>query len=678
MPLIYAGIVLIAASAALAPISTSSAETPLIPRKALFGNPDRVLPQLSPDGSKLAYLAPVDGVLNVWVAPADDLAKAQPVTHDAKRGVRNYFWAYTNNHVLYLQDKGGDENWRLYAVDLSSVKTKDLTPFDGVQVRVQQGSPKHPDEILIGLNKRDPQFHDLYRLNITTGDMTLVEENPGLLQGGYVAGYVTDEDFNIKLVQTLTPDGGAEIFKRGEDGAWATLVKAPQQDSLTTAPIALDLTGRFVYMIDSLGRNTAALTTIDLKTGETALIADDPLADAGGVMIHPTKKNVQAVSFNYERQHWRILDRSVERDFRTLRSVADGDFNIVSRTLDDTQWLVAYVTDEGPVRYYRYDRGAGEAHFLFTDRTALENVPLAKMRLVVIEARDGLKLVSYYTLPVGSDSDGDGAPDQPLPMALVVHGGPWGRDSWGYNSIHQWLANRGYAVLSVNFRGSTGFGKEFVNAGDMQWAGKMHDDLIDAVAWAVKKGIADADRVAIFGGSYGGYATLVCLTFTPDEFACGVDIAGPSNLVTLLDSIPPYWKAVGELFRTRVGDVSTPEGRAALLARSPITKVDQIIRPLLIGQGANDPRVKQAEADQIVAAMQKKNIPVTYALYPDEGHGLARPENRLSFFAVMEVFLAEHLSGRYEPIGDDFAGSSITMPVGAGQIPGVVAALGEH
>ena len=313
--------------------------------------------------------------------------------------------------------------------------------------------------------------------------------------------------------------------------------------------------------------------------------------------------------------------------------------------MDDDFWVAAYLLDDGPVRYYRYDRVKKEARFLFSNREALEGLPLAKVHPVVIKSRDGLDLVSYYMLPLDSDRDSPGHPANPLPIALLVHGGPWARDNWGYNPVYQLLANRGYAVLSVNFRGSTGFGKDFVNAANMEWAGKMHDDLIDAVQWAIDQNIADPRRVAILGGSYGGYATLAGLTFTPDTFACGVDIVGPSNLVTLLNTIPPYWEPQVELWANTVGDHRTEEGRAFLTERSPLTHVDRISKPLLIGQGANDPRVKQAESEQIVQAMQDKNIPVTYALYPDEGHGFARPENNLSFFAVTEAFLAGCLGG---------------------------------
>ncbi|MCP4249267.1 MAG: S9 family peptidase [bacterium] len=636
----------------------------LIPRQVLFGNPDRSSPKISPDGSKLAFLAPVDGVLNVWVGPLADPSAARPVTKDSHRGVRIYFWAYTNSHVVYLQDRGGDENWRAYCVDLDTGRDRDLTPSAGVKVQIQEVSHKHPYEILVGLNDRNPQLHDLYRVNLRTGDKSLVLENEGY------AGFATDDDFAVRVASRITPDGGNELFLRKGD-AWEPFSTIPRDDMMTTGLIGFDHTGRTLYMRDSRGRNTGALVGVDLDSGTTTLLAEDPLADVGAVLRHPTEKTVQAVGANYLRQRWQFLDLRVSADFEALRSVADGDVDVVSRTLDDQHWIAALTVDDGPVRYYHYDRNTRKAQFLFTSRGSLEGYTLARMHPVVIRSRDELDLVSYLTLPPGTDRDGDGRPNRRQPMVLMVHGGPWARDYWGYNRYHQWLANRGYAVLSVNFRGSTGFGKQFVNAGDLEWAGKMHDDLVDAVNWAVQEKIADRDRVAIMGGSYGGYATLVGLTFTPEVFACGVDIVGPSNIITLFESIPEYWKPIVDIFTARVGDHRTDKGRALLLERSPLSRVDQIRRPLLIGQGANDPRVKQAEADQIVQAMQGKGIPVTYVLFPDEGHGFARPPNDMSFNAVAEAFLAEHLGGAAEPIGQDFEGSSITVPAGADQIEGL-------
>ncbi len=373
-----------------------------------------------------------------------------------------------------------------------------------------------------------------------------------------------------------------------------------------------------------------------------------------------------------------MIDPAIQADFDYLKTVADGEVLITSRTLDDTKWTVAYMMDNGPVRYYVYDRGNRSTKFLFTNRKSLEGVPLVKMRPLVIKSRDGLDLVCYLTLPPESDSDDDGIPDKPVPLVLDVHGGPWARDAWGFDSGAQLLANRGYAVLNVNYRGSTGFGKEFLNAGNKEWAGKMHEDLIDAVDWAIAQKITDPKKVAISGGSYGGYATLVGVTFTPDKFACGVDIVGPSNLLTLLQTIPPYWAPALQMFKDRLGDKETEEGRKFLEERSPLNYVERIERPLLIGQGANDPRVKQSEADQIVQAMLKKHIPVTYVLFPDEGHGFARPANSLAFNAVSEAFLARQLGGRYEPVDKGFDGSTITVPVGAEDVPGLVEALKNH
>ncbi len=645
------------------------ADVSLIPRQVLFGNPDRTSPAISPDGSRLAWLADVAGVLNVWVAPLDDLDAARPVTRDEHRGIRRFLWTYAPDQLVYLQDADGDENWHVYVTDVTTAETRDLTPLPGVRAELQAVSHLHPEAILVGLNDRDPSLHDVHRIDLATGERTLVQQNDGFL------GFVADDDYAVRLAQRMTDDGGLELLRPGADGAWEPFLRVAQEDSLTTNPLGFDKSRRVLYLLDSRDRDTAALAALDLDSGEHRVLAEDPRADVSELLFHPTEYVPQAAAFEYERTEWLFLDEAVGNDFGALAAVAPGDVQVVGGTLDDRRWVVAFVTDDGPVRYYLWDRDAQAARFLFVNRSALEGLPLVSMSPVVIPARDGLPLVNYLTLPPGSDPDGDGRPTAPVPLVLYVHGGPWSRNSWGYASIDQWLANRGYAVLSVNFRGSTGFGKAFVNAGDGEWAGKMHDDLLDAVAWAVRERITAADQVAILGGSYGGYATLVGLTFTPEVFACGVDIVGPSSLVTLLESIPPYWAPMIEMFASRVGDHRTEDGRAFLLERSPLSRVGAIRRPLLIGQGANDPRVKQAESDQIVAALDAQGIPVTYVLYPDEGHGFARPENRLSFWAVTEAFLAEHLGGRFEPIGDDLGNSSIEVPHGADQVPGLATAL---
>lgn len=651
------------------PMTTEAPEPPpLIERDLLFGNPERAAVRISPDGRHLAWLAPRDGVLNVWVAPAGEPQSARAVTKDTGRGIRVYFWAVSGRHIVYLQDEGGDENWRVHSVDIESGAETDLTPIDGIAARIEAVSHKHPDEILVGINDRNPQLHDVWRIDLRTGERTLVAENPGLI------GMNIDDDYRVRFGSRMLADGSVEIL-RHDEGDWQPYDTVPYEDTLTTGIMGFDGANRSLYMIDSRGRDTAALVVRDIESGDTEVLYSDPRADVSDAMIRPVTREVEAAASNYDRVRWTVLDDAVRRDFAYLETVGDGEFEVTSRTLNDDRWIVAYTLADAPVRYYLYDRGARRAQFLFSNRPALEDRTLAPMHPLVIRSRDGLNLVSYLTLPVESDPDGAGRPLAPVPMVLFVHGGPWARDSFGYHSYHQWLANRGYAVLSVNFRGSTGFGKRFLNAGDREWAAAMHDDLIDAVRWAVDAGVTREDTVAIMGGSYGGYATLVGLTFTPETFACGVDIVGPSNLVTLLESIPPYWAPMVELFAQRVGDHRTEEGREFLKSRSPLTYADRIQRPLLIGQGANDPRVKQPESDQIVEAMRGDGIPVTYVLYPDEGHGFARPENNKSFNAVTEGFLAACLGGRQQPIGGDLEGSSIEVPEGADIVSGLREAL---
>ncbi len=652
--------------------TTLMAQDTLIDREVLFGNPERVQVRLSPDGATLSFIAPVDGVLNVWAGPADDWQQAKPITSDTHRGIRSHFWAWDSNHIIYTQDKGGDENFHAYSVDLTSGEEIDLTPGDSLRAQIQQVSPDFPQHILIGVNDRDPRLHDIYKVDIATGERELVMTNTG-----YV-GFTTDDAYDVRFASRFRRDGGIDIYQvrdgQVDPEPWQVI---PERDAATTNIGGFDRDGEHVYLLDSRPADTAGLYRVNVETKDSELIYRNPKADVSGAIVHPTTYAIEAVSSTYERTQWEFFDDAMEADFAVLGKLADAEVSIASRTKDDRTWIVSLVNDDGPVKYYKYDRNSKNAEYLFSHRPDLEGLPLAPMHSMVVKARDGLEMVCYLTLPRWTDEDGDARPNEALPMVLNVHGGPWARDGWGFNATHQWLANRGYAVLSVNFRGSTGFGKEFINAANYEWAGAMHDDLIDAVDWAIAQGIADPDRVGIMGGSYGGYATLVGLTFTPDRFAAGVDIVGPSSLITLLDSIPPYWEPAQQLFKSRVGDKDTAEGRRALRMVSPLTHVDEIRSPLLIGQGANDPRVKQQEADQIVDAMTKREIPVTYVLFPDEGHGFARPENRMAFNAVTEAFLAEHLGGRYQPIDADLEGSSITVPAGADQVPGVAEHLPE-
>lgn len=651
---------------------TQTAEAaPLIPREALFGNPTKAQGRISPDGKWLSWLAPHQGVLNIWVAPADDPDSGKPVTNSTDRPIRQHFWAPDTSAVMYIQDKGGDENFLLYKIDVESGEETVLTPFENTRVQIVGASETIKDKILIGLNNRNPQFHDVYLLDLDTGEMELVLENNGY------AGFMADDTLTVRMAMRQNAEGGTDYFEvTGNVVAEEPFESTAMEDSLTTNPAGYTTDGSILYWIDSRGRNTAALYAQDTATGEKTLIAGHDKADLGGTIRDPKTGVVEAYSVNYLKNEWVALDPDLKASLDWLATQLDGEFGISSRTDDDMTWIVWNDPLTAPSASYIYDRKAGTLTPFYVTRPELEGAPLQPMHTAEIKSRDGLTLPSYLTLPPGSDSDGDGRPDKPVPMVLLVHGGPWARDDYGFNPIHQMLANRGYAVLSTNFRGSTGFGKDFLNAGNKQWGLKMHDDLIDAVDWAIEQGIAAEDQVAIMGGSYGGYATLAGLTFTPEKFACGVDIVGPSNLETLLSTIPPYWAPLVKIFHERMGDPNTEEGLALLKAASPLYKADKITKPLLIAQGANDPRVKQAESDQIVAAMKKAGIPVTYVLYPDEGHGFAKPANNIAFFGIAENFLSECLGGRAEELGDVLEPSTTQIVEGAEHVKGLTDAIG--
>ena len=638
----------------------------LIPRAALFGNPVRTQARLSPDGRHVSFLAPRDGVMNVYLAPFGSLDTAKPITHDKKRGIRQHFWSADGKHVLFLQDEGGDENWRLYGVDVATGKETDLTPLPGVQAQVVGISHERPGVVLVGLNDRKPEWHDLYEIDIASGRRTLVERNDDEF-----GGYLEDLQLAPRLATKPQPDGSIEVHRKNAKGEWEPFFKYAQEDTLTTAPIAVEAGGKTALMLSSVGRDKSSLVRVDLASGKQSVLAQSEKADVAGVWLEPRTRAPQAYAVDYLTVDYFPIVPSAKKDIQRLTKALGPGFEVTSRTLDDKKWVVVVDDPVESLSTHLYDRDSGKVTKLFDQRPELAGAPLQPMWPFEIKTRDGLTMVSYLTLPPGSDGNKDGKPDKPVPLVLNVHGGPWGRDSFGFDPEHQWLANRGYGVLAVNFRASTGFGKAFINAGNLEWGRKAHDDLIDAVQWAVREKIAKPGEIAIYGGSYGGYATLAGLTMTPDAFKCGVDIVGPSNLITLLTSIPPYWKAFFEEFANRVGDPRTEEGKKLLTERSPLTHVDRISKPLLIAQGANDPRVKQAESDQIVAAMKAKKLPVTYVLYPDEGHGFARPQNRLSFYAVAEGFLAQCLGGRQEPIGDDFDGSSIQVVDGADFVPGL-------
>jgi dipeptidyl aminopeptidase/acylaminoacyl peptidase len=613
----------------------------LIPREVLFGNPERTSPRISPDGTRLAWIAPRDGVLNVWSAPIGasgasgvDWDAATVVTDDTDRGIRSFTWAQDGRHLLYVQDTGGDENWRLYDVDMETMARRDLTPFDGIQARIIATSKRHRDQVLVGMNRDNPQLHDVYQLDLPTGELVKLIDNPGY------AGWLADEELTVRGALAPLPDGGFDLLVRDRaDGDWRTLLTITADDAPASDVLSFSGDGRTLLVISSAGTDTGRLCRVDLATGDVQVLVEDSEADVADAMLHPDTREPQIVEVLKDRTEYHVLDPSVEQDFKAIRALHPGDPQPVGRDEADATWLIAFMDDAGPVQYFAYDRASRSGSFLFSSRPELSRYELASMEPFSFTARDGLTIHGYATFPPGVERSG-------LPMVLDVHGGPQARDVWGFNPEAQWMANRGYLSVQVNYRGSTGYGKSFVSAGDREWGAKMHDDLLDAVQYVVGQGWADPDKVAIYGGSYGGYAALVGAAFTPDVFCCAVDIVGPSNLQTLLETVPPYWKPViAQLYR-RVGNPETD--KEFLWSRSPLSRARDIRIPLLIAQGANDPRVKQAESEQIVAALKDAGIDYEYMLFPDEGHGFAKPENRQKFYAAAERFLAKYLGGRYE------------------------------
>lgn len=599
--------------------------TERIPLEVLFGNPERTSPQLSPDGTRLAWLAPHNGVLNVFV-------DGEPVTDDRIRGIRTYSWLHDGRHLLYLQDIGGDENWHAWTVDLETGAVVDRTPIAGVQAQVVGLSHRLPDDVLLGLNADDPRLHDVYRLRLSTGELTKEVANPGFI------AWLTDHDLVVRGAEAPRADGGYDYLVRDGEGFRTTFSTEPDDVVLNvTTPIEFTGDDTRMWFASAAGTDTARLVLVDLETGVEEVVHEHPTRDirAAACRFHQETFEPQLLAYATDRFDYHVLDESLRADVDALQSQLTGDVHVSSRSHDDAVWLVAEVQDAGPVRYHRWDRATQTLTFLFDNQPALNDHVLATVEPFSFRASDGLTVHGLATFPAGRERAN-------LPTVVVVHGGPWGaRDEWGYNPEGQWLANRGYLVLQVNYRGSGGYGKAFLNASAREWAGKMHTDVIEGLEHAVAQGWADRDRAAIYGGSYGGYAALVGATFTPDVFRCAVDIVGPSNLVTLLKTVPPYWFGVVTQFHKLLGHPDTDHD--FLMERSPLSRVDDIRIPLLIAQGANDPRVKQAESEQIVEALRKRGIPHTYLLYEDEGHGFARPENRLDFYEHAERFLAEHL-----------------------------------
>jgi dipeptidyl aminopeptidase/acylaminoacyl peptidase len=613
---------------------------PLIPVEHFFENPEKAGGQISPDGTRLSYLAPEENRLNVWVrtiGEEDDVC----VTHDHVRGIMGYFWSRDSKRIIYVQDDGGDENFHVYAADISApdASATDLTPFAGVRAMIVDVPSSDPDHLLVALNKREPSAFDVHRLTISTGDLELVAENPG-----NIGSWVTDVQGRLLAAVTQTPTGDSGVLVRArEDEEFRPLREFANEDDVNVYGFTPDGTGLYVGTAE--GSDLARLCTLDVTTAELTVVDEDEEADVEGAFLHNLTGELLGAVYTRDRLVFHPLDPAFAKVWEQADAIHPGDIAGISGDDTKTKWVVAFNDDREPGVTYFLDSDSGKTEYLFRPRPRLDPEQLATMTPVRIPSRDGLSLRSYLTLPKDVEAEN-------LPMVLLVHGGPWARDSWGYQPEVQFLANRGYAVLQVNYRGSTGFGKAFMHAAEGEFSGKMHDDLIDAVEWAIAEGYADRSRVAIYGGSYGGYATLVGLSFTPDVFACGIDYVGPSSLVTLIRSFPAYWKPFlqGSWFRF-VGDPGTDEEpnreiEAQLLERSPISRVDRIKAPLMVVQGANDPRVTKLESDNIVEALRDRGVEVEYLVKDDEGHGFANPENRLDLYRAMERFFAKHLGGR--------------------------------
>lgn len=644
--------------------------------------PSYEAPQISPDGRHIAVLAQVEGVLNLMLADTADPTKLRPLTHDRGRGMQaqtiwyepTFRWAGNGRYLFYIRDDEGDENWTLYSLNIATGESRQLTPAKGVRVRGLQLSPKFPDEVLFAMNDRDPKQVDYYRANAVTGQVKHIAG-----AAPYLAKYF-DHDFRERLAVEITPDLGVITYTPDRNGKWQEMARIGREDTKSTTANMINDLGGSVFSADgsklrsfsSQGLDTTAWVEYDLATGKRSIIAVEKGVDIKRALVHPSTFAPQAYIRHFTSRDWVVLDPALKPDFAYLQSLQEGDVRIESRTPDDRTWIVSFMRPDQPLRYSLYQRQPRKLTALGVSTPQLAGLKMSDMLPIVTKSSDGFDLVSYIAYPNWVKLDQNGIPPAPQPTLTVVHGGPSDeRAETGFAPILQWLTNRGYTVFLVNFRGTPGFGKAFMNAQRHEWGGAMNRDVVEQVQSLVKRGIADPKRLGVFGGSYGGYETLVAMTITPDVFQCGIAVVGPANLETFIDpkTMPPDWKE--DAWHDLLGDPATQAGRKLLRERSPINYAHQTKGQMMIVQGANDVRVPQRESEQVVAQMQKHDVKVTYLLYPDEGHGLQRKENNSSFFAITEVFLGECMQGRYAPLTTQIEGSSVQVPVGAGHIPGL-------
>ncbi len=618
----------------------------LIDREIFFGNPEYAGAQISPDGKYISFIRPLKDVRNVWVKGVNEsFDKARPLTAETKRPVSGYFWSWDSKYILFTKDNDGDENFNVFAVDPSAspatgseVPTAtNLTNATGVRTFIYDVPETDPDFIYIGINDRDKSWHDLYKVQISTGTKTLLRENKDRL-----TGWVFDNAGKVRMASRSPQDGSTEILRVDGD-KFTTVYTCGVFESCGAVNFTKD--DRRVYMVSNKGnRDLIQLVLFDPQTGKEELVEQDPLGrvDFGNASFSNVTKELIATTYNDDRVRIYFKDKAFKKDYDLIKKrLGDREIAFGSSTKDESKFIVSTFSDVDPGTVWIFDRKSKSLTTLYTVRQKLDRKALSPMTPVRYKSSDGLEIPAYLTIPKGTSGKN-------LPVIVVPHGGPWGRDSWGYSSMAQFLANRGYAVLQPNFRASTGFGKKFLDAGNLQWGDKMQDDITWGVKYLIDQGIADPKRVGIMGGSYGGYAALAGVTFTPDLYAAAVAIVAPSNLNTLLGAIPPYWESIRTLFSKRMGDPNTPEGKAQLDRQSPLNSADKIKTPLMVVQGANDPRVNKREADQIVIALRDRGYPVQYLLADDEGHGFARPVNNMAMFAAGEKFLAKYLGGRYQ------------------------------
>lgn len=629
-------------------LSSNAQKTPLLDRDLFFGNPEISSGQISPDGKWISFLKAHKGILNVWVKKINDpFEKAKPLT-ESSRPLYGFFWTDDSKYILYVKDKDGDENINVFAVDPSAMpestgvpESRNLTPKDEVTAQIYHVSQNNPDLMMIGLNDRDKAWHDLYELKISTGELTLKYENKDR-----ITGYDFDWNDKLRMLYRTDEKGTTTFLRINNDQSLTTIYKTLVTETAYSSGWNTESTQ--FYLVTNVGDlDKSALYLMNPDTKSKVLIECDPenKVDFGGLTMDKHTRKIISTFYTLDKTMYYWKDKKWEAMYNELKAKFPGrEVDFQSYTKDYNKFLIAVWGDKYASEVHAYDTKTKKVTFQYTGRPKLKEVEqhLSSMKSITYKSSDGLEIPAYLTIPTGMEAKN-------LPVIVLVHGGPKGpRDYWGYNAEVQFLANRGYAVLQPNFRASGGYGKKFQNAGDLQWGKLMQDDITWGVKHLIKNGIADKNKIAIMGGSYGGYATLAGLAFTPELYTCGVDIVGPSNIFTLLESVPAYWEAGRAFLYGMVGDPNTDNGKKLIQEASPLFKVDKINKPLLIIQGANDPRVKQAESDQIVIALREKGKKVDYLLAKDEGHGFAKPLNKKAMYAKVEQFLSETLGGRYQ------------------------------